>query len=80
MKALILVSSIFYLLGLKISNTVDIFKNHGTVEPIIMKQPVVQKDETKNTTYSKELKAVPLEPDSTSVSGSNQALAPKVEE
>ena len=79
MKAILLVSSIFYLLGLKISNTVDIFKRDSNVEPVVLDQPV-SKDETKNASYTKELKAVPTEPDSTSVSGSNQALAPKVEE
>jgi hypothetical protein len=35
MKALILISSIFYILGLKISNKIDLIKQSNPVEKII---------------------------------------------
>lgn len=38
MKALILISSIFYILGLKISNKIDLVKKSNPVEKIITHQ------------------------------------------
>lgn len=36
MKAIILISSIFYILGLKISNQIDLIKKNNPVEKIII--------------------------------------------
>jgi len=38
MKAIILISSIFYILGLKISNKIDLVKKSNPVDTIITKQ------------------------------------------
>ena len=35
MKAIILISSIFYIIGIKISNKIDLFKNTNPVDKII---------------------------------------------
>ena len=46
MKAIILISSIFYILGLKISNKIDLVKRTSPVEKVIMHtvKPAVQED------------------------------------
>lgn len=36
MKAIILISSIFYILGLKISNQIDLIKKNNPVEKIVI--------------------------------------------
>ena len=79
MKVILLVSSLFYLLGLKISNTIDVFKNSRDAEPIIMEQPAIKKGDTKTATFTEELKTKLSEPDSTSMDGSSQSLAPSNE-
>ncbi|WP_321345634.1 hypothetical protein [uncultured Draconibacterium sp.] len=47
MKALILISSIFYILGLKISNKIDLVKKSNPVEKIITHK--VKTTETEET-------------------------------
>lgn len=66
MKAIILISSIFYILGLKISNQIDLIKKNNPVEKIIIQntkpetQPktvdfnTVQPEKTKKTEAVKE--------------------------
>ncbi len=46
MKAIILISSIFYILGLKISNKIDLFKRHQPdVKKVIIQNANAQKSE-----------------------------------
>jgi len=66
MKALILISSIFYILGFKISNKFDLIKKVHPVEKIITtpvpaQQPsnaIHYNDETKSATSADSLKSV----------------------
>ena len=50
MKALILISSIFYILGLKISNKIDLVKKSNPVEKIITHKVKATEPE-KNATF-----------------------------
>lgn len=50
MKALILISSIFYILGLKISNKIDVVKKSNPVEKIISHKEKVN-DSEKNASF-----------------------------
>jgi hypothetical protein len=43
MKTIILISSIFYILGLKIGHKIDLFKNYNPVEKISTTTNVVKK-------------------------------------
>ena len=79
MKTLLLISSLFYLLGLKISHTIDIFKANHDKEPIIMEHTAVKPEDAKTTSYNKEIKPSLIETDSTSVKGSSQTLSPNME-
>lgn len=42
MKSILLFSSIFYLLGLKIGHKIDLFKNHHPVEKITTTKDIVK--------------------------------------
>ena len=55
MKAIIIISSIFYILGLKISNKIDFMKRNNPVEKIIMNKIKVDKP-TKSYFIKDELK------------------------
>lgn len=55
MKALILISSIFYILGLKISNKIDLVKKSNPVEKIITHK-VEATDSEKNATFESNTK------------------------
>ncbi|QIA07922.1 hypothetical protein [Draconibacterium halophilum] len=55
MKALILISSIFYILGLKISNKIDLVKKSNPVEKIIIHNVKVAEPE-KNATFESNTK------------------------
>lgn len=50
MKAIILISSIFYILGLKVSNKIDLVKKNSTVEKIITHKVKVTEPE-KNANF-----------------------------
>jgi len=66
MKAIILVSSIFYILGLKISDKLDIIKYHNTaVEKVIIHKATPEK--TEKSINLKE--ADQLKPEQDSVAG-----------
>ena len=67
MKAVILISSIFYLLGLKISNQIDIFKKSPPVEKV-MTQKVTPAQKGKAAYYKEEIK-LKSESDSTKLGG-----------
>lgn len=45
MKAFILISSIFYILGLKISNKIDLIRHHNSVEKVIIQKSTTLKSE-----------------------------------
>lgn len=45
MKAFILISCIFYILGLKISNKIDLIRHHSSVEKIIIQKSATLKSE-----------------------------------
>jgi len=62
MKSILLFSSIFYLLGLKIGHKIDLFKNNNPVEKISTTTKAV-KQETK-TIYFKDETALKCETDS----------------
>lgn len=66
MKTIILVSSIFYILGLKISSTFDLIKHpHAAVEKGIVHESIpVKKEKTLDLTKSEQ-----LNPSKDSVSG-----------
>jgi len=55
MKAIILFSSIFYILGLKIGHKIDLFKNYNPVEKITTKTNVV-KEAVKAVYFNDEIK------------------------
>lgn len=55
MKALILISSIFYILGLKISNKIDLVKKSNPVEKIITHKVNAAEPE-KNATFEADAK------------------------
>ena len=55
MKALILISSIFYILGLKISNKIDLVKKSNPVEKIITNKVETTESE-KNATFESNTK------------------------
>ena len=57
MKAIILISSIFYILGFKISYKFELLKKSHTVEKVITKTDLIPK-QSKSINYSDELKAV----------------------
>ncbi len=80
MKAIILISSLFYLLGLKISNTVDIFKKTRASETIITKQPVISNEDGANASFKTEIKKLGATCDSTETSGSSESFAPRQQE
>ena len=42
MKSVILISSIFYFLGLKIGHKIDLFKNHEKVEKLSLTKDIVK--------------------------------------
>jgi len=77
MKAIILVSSIFYLLGLKISNTVDVIKK-TTLTPVVTNKLDSPEKPGVNARFHHELKQADkkTDPDSLRVSGSSQLMAP----
>ncbi|MDX8339335.1 hypothetical protein SLH46_09095 [Draconibacterium sp. IB214405] len=50
MKAIILISSIFYILGLKVSNTIDLVKKSNPTEKIITHKVQAAEPE-KNATF-----------------------------
>lgn len=54
MKSILLFSSIFYLLGLKIGHKIDLFKNHHPVEKISTTKDIV-KPVTKSIDFNQEL-------------------------
>lgn len=45
MKTFILISSIFYILGLKISNKIDLIRHHSSVEKVIIQKSTNLKSE-----------------------------------
>lgn len=55
MKAIILISSIFYILGLKIGHKIDLFKNYNPVEKITTKTNIV-KEAAKAVYFNDEVK------------------------
>jgi len=66
MKAIILISSIFYILGLKISNKIDLFKRH---QPEV-KKVIIQNANSKTNEKSIELKdAIKLKQEKDSLEG-----------
>jgi len=60
MKAIILVSSIFYILGLKISNTINLVKHqHSAVEKVIVHEvSPVKKEKSLDITKSDQVNTV----------------------
>jgi hypothetical protein len=56
MKSILLFSSIFYLLGLKIGHKIDLFKNHHPVEKISTTKDIV-KPAVKSVDFNQELEA-----------------------
>lgn len=66
MKTIILISSIFYILGLKIGHKIDLFRNYNPVEKISTTTNVVKKaaksvyfnDEVKNKSNTDSLKSI----------------------
>ncbi len=61
MKALILISSIFYLLGVKISHNIDLFKRTTKPEKIHTQEATPAKDE-KNINF-KEVQSISASPE-----------------
>lgn len=57
MKAIILFSSIFYIIGLKIGHKIDLFKNHNPVEKISSTTNAV-KQATKAVYFNDEVKPI----------------------
>ena len=55
MKTIILISSIFYILGLKIGHKIDLFKNYNPVEKISTTTNVV-KEAAKSVYFKDEVK------------------------
>jgi hypothetical protein len=55
MKSIILISSIFYILGLKIGHKIDLFKNYNPVEKISTTTNVV-KEAAKSVYFKDEIK------------------------
>ena len=50
MKAIILITSIFYILGLKISHKIEIGKQYNPIEKIITVKPESNTDQSKSIT------------------------------
>ena len=73
MKAIILVSSIFYLLGLKISHTFDLVKPRSSVEKIVIQKAVPSKP-VKAADYSKEIAKPATDSVCGGCNGGNQIL------
>lgn len=67
MKSILLFSSIFYILGLKIGHKIDLFKNHNPVEKISTTTNAV-KQTTKAVYFNDEVK---LKSDTDSVKNTN---------
>lgn len=78
MKAIILVSSIFYLLGLTISNNINIFKKGNSSGTEVTKQIIDPVQSSKNAYFGKEIKTTDTksDQDSTKNSGSSKMVAP----
>ena len=55
MKAIILISSIFFILGVKISHKIDIVKWHSPVNKIITVNPESNTEKSKSTTLKESL-------------------------
>lgn len=50
MKAIILISSIFYILGLKVSHTIDVVKRSNPADKIISSTPILNTEQSKSIT------------------------------
>lgn len=61
MKAIILISSIFYILGLKISNKIDFIKKSNPVETVITNKILPNK--STGTDYLESEKTLKIKPD-----------------
>jgi hypothetical protein len=70
MKAIILISSIFYILGLKISNKIDFIKKSNPVETIITNKIVPGK--TIGSDYLEKEKALKITPDTLKYEGTSE--------
>ena len=80
MKAIILVSSIFYLLGLKISNNIDLFKKNITSNTEVTKQ-IIAPDSKNNKSFvltEKDNNVSDSNANSTRSTGSSELVAPLV--
>ena len=58
MKAIILISSIFYILGVKVSHQIDAVKHPETIEKVISIKEVTKPDQQKTITLKEELNIV----------------------
>ncbi len=72
MKTIILLSSIFYILGLKIGQKIDLFKNYNPVEKIKTKTNVI-KQAAKSVYFNDEVK---LQSKTDSIKGQKTEVKP----
>lgn len=75
MKAIILISSIFYILGLKISNKIDLVKKSNPVDKIITNKITAEKQS--KAFYFKDEMGLNTDPDSLKGGGTNDEMLVK---
>ncbi len=58
MKAIILITAIFYILGLKISHKIDVIERSGSVDKVIMVKPGSNTEKSKSISLHEDLNLV----------------------
>ena len=78
MKAIILISSIFYILGLKVSHTFEFVKKSNPVDKVISVRPGISSEQSKSITLKESIDMI-IRKDSLQKEGVVTDLQPKTE-